>query len=182
MSKHADAFNALATEKGYQLSANQPLPWLTPKAHTVPDVAAKLPKSVLDALDRMLDALDGDRAVLAAKTRGHCRADFVLPDGREVEHDEVQHFTSARLTTLGLYPPEIYLGFDLNEYRTWCEQWRDEGERGFAHKRATEFPGDGGRMRQRAFLDAFRDLAAPTFGNGPVLRIHAPENDATLAL
>ena len=32
-------------------------------------------------------------------------------------------------------------------------------------------------MRQRAYFDAFRDRAASFFGNGPVVRIAAPDNN-----
>lgn len=134
-------------------------------------------------LDRILEALDGDRHALAAKTSGSMRADFLLePQGVVVEYDEAQHFTSARLATLAHYPPQADLGFDPHEYATIVERWRAKGDRGFAHREAAEFPGPSGRMRQRAYFDALRDLVAPHFGHGPILRIPAPANDYDAAV
>ncbi len=115
---------------------------------------------------------------MAAKTRGGMTADFVLDPGAiPVEYDEIQHFTTARILALGLYPAQASLSFDPSEYQVIAERWRSKGDKGFAHKEAAEFAGRGGRQRQRAYFDAFRDLAAPYFGSGPVLRIPAPAND-----
>lgn len=92
---------------------------------------------------------------------------FLTPDlvrldtGTLVEVDEVQHFTSARLTALCLYPRDVSLGFDLDEYLALAEQWRGRGDRAFAYKTAREFPGTAGRQRQRAYFDAVRDVLAP---------------------
>lgn len=94
-----------------------------------------------------------------------------------VEYDEVQHFTTARLTTLRLYPAEAPLTFSPDEYAAIVERWMAKGDKGFAHKEAAEFPGRGDRQRQRAYFDALRDLIAPHFGNGPVLRVAAPADD-----
>src|SRR6266496_3106789 len=129
MSKHAEAFHKLAVARGYDLAPEQRLDWLTPRAHATPEVAAKLPKRISAALDRIFDELRGDRSVLLTKTRGHTNADFLLPDGREVEHDERQHLTRPRLRTLELYPRGVDLGFDLAEYRDWCERWWPKGEK-----------------------------------------------------
>lgn len=103
-------------------------------------------------MDEILDALDGDPAALAAKTRGAMTADFVLlPTGVQVvEYDEVQHFTTARLATLRLYPALAPLAFSPGEYAAIVERWKARGDKGFVHKEAAEFPGRGGRQRQRA--------------------------------
>jgi hypothetical protein len=83
-----------------------------------------LPGEALDVLDRVLDALGGDAAALAAKTRGSSRVDFIVePRGVVVEYDEVQHFTTARLETLALYPVSVQLGFDLDEYVALVRRW-----------------------------------------------------------
>jgi len=110
-------------------------------------------------------------------------ADFLLePDGVVVEYDEIQHFTTARGTTLALYPAGAPLGFDLAAYAQTVKHWRARGDRGFAHKQAPEFPGVAGRQRQRAYFDALRDLAAPHFDDGPLIRIAAPGNDYAAAV
>lgn len=183
MATHAPHFHAAATEAGLQLEANVKLPWLTRHGHLAPAVREALPPWATTALDDILDALNGDPTALSAKTRGAMTADFLLlPHGIQVEYDEVQHFTTARITTLDLYPAEVPLSFDPAAYRAIVERWRSQGDKGFAHREAAEFPGRGGRQRQRAYFDAFRDLAATHFGNGPVLRIPAPANDYVAAV
>lgn len=151
--------------------------WLTPRGHLDPGVASHLPDEARLALDRILVAIDGDPATLAAKRRGSMRVDFMTSTALVVEYDEVQHFTSARQKTLGLYPPDAPLGFDLAAYAGLVERWRSKGDRAFAHKTAADFPGPAGRQRQRAYFDAFRDLAAPAFEAGPVIRIPCPDDD-----
>jgi hypothetical protein len=183
MARHAPIFHSLAEAEGFELRAEAPVPWLTRNGHLKAEVRDRLPAWAIDGLDRILDALDGDADRLANKTRGSMRADFLLmPQQIEVEYDEVQHFTGARLATLGLYPVETDLAFDVKEYASIVSRWRSAGERGFAHRTAAEFPGASGRARQRAYFDAFRDIAAPFFGNGPVLRVPAPDNDYAAAV
>ncbi|MEJ7787414.1 MAG: hypothetical protein WKF96_21630 [Solirubrobacteraceae bacterium] len=141
-------------------------------------VRDQVPAETLNVLDRILEALDGDAVALAAKTRGSSRVDFILePQGVVVEYDEVQHFTSARLKTLVVYPTTAQLGFDRAEYIALVKRWVAQGDRGFAHKTAAEFPGRAGRQRQRAYFDALRDLVAPHFDSGPLIRIASPGND-----
>jgi len=60
-------------------------------------------------------------------------------------------------------------------YKRLVTLHRAAGDKGFAHKSASEFPGPAGRMRQRAYFDAFRDLAAPTLQGHPALRVASPE-------
>jgi len=183
LAKHAPIFHRRARAAGINLRADVALTWLTRNGHLKPEVHERLSGATIAALDRILDAVDGDRGALAAKTRGSMRADFLLePQGVVVEYDEVQHFTSARLTTFAHYPPQARLGFDRHEYIAIVEQWRTKGDRGFAHKEAAEFPCPLGRMRQRAYFDALRDLVAPHFGHGPVVRIPAPDNDYEVAV
>ncbi len=182
MAKHAPLFHAQAAKLGMDLNPDVKLPWLTRHGHLAPFVQQALPSWARGALDNILAALDGDPAGLAAKTRGAMTADFLLrPRGVQVEYDEVQHFTSARAVTLELYPSQTPLAFDPVEYGATVARWKAKGDKGFAHKEAAEFPGRGGRQRQRAYFDAFRDLAAPHFGNGPVLRVAAPADDHAAA-
>jgi hypothetical protein len=125
--------------------------------------------------------LGGDEPLVRAKAQRPLSPDFVLPNGQLVEVDEIQHFTSDRLRTLELYPPEVSLGFDLGFYRDLCDRHHRTADRYRADKTATDFPFPGGRRAQRAFLDAVRDLLAPYLAGHPVLRVPAPECDAALA-
>lgn len=183
MPRHASIFHERARAAGIDLRADVSVPWLTRNGHLAPVVQSQLPGETLEVLDRVLDALDGDAAALAAKTRGSSRVDFIVePRGVVVEYDEVQHFTTARLKTLALYPTTARLGFDLDEYVALVRRWASRGDRGFAHKEAAEFPGRAGRQRQRAYFDTLRDLVAPHFDNGPLIRIPSPANDYDAAV
>ncbi len=178
MARHAPIFHDRVRALGVDLRADVALPWLTRNGHLKPTVIETLPASTREAMDRILADLGGDAAALAAKTRGAMRADFILERrGVVVEYDEVQHFTTARLTTLALYPPDAPLGFDPSAYAEMTARWSASGDKAFAHKTASEFPGHAGRQRQRAYFDAFRDLVAPIFGCGPLIRIPCPDND-----
>ncbi len=183
MRRHAAAFYARAQAAGYDLRPDQSLGWLTRYGHLQADVRASLPRSVLEALASIFAELGGDERALRAKTRGAMTTDFILPpDAHLVEYDERSHFTTARLSTFAYYPPDVPLGYDSHAYLELCEVHCDRGDRGFAHKTAVEFPGAGGRARQRAYFDAFRDLAAPTLEGGPVLRVASPEEDPDIGL
>lgn len=178
MPKHAPVFAKLAAEAGIELKPEVNLPWLTRNGHLKMEVRRALPPKALSVIDRIFAALGGDEELLAAKTRGSMRADFLLlPAETQVEYDEVQHFTTARLETFKLYPEGTPLGFDLGEYSEIVQTWIPKADKAFAHKQAVEFPGERGRQRQRAYFDAFRDIAAPHFGNGLLIRIPAPDYD-----
>jgi hypothetical protein len=100
--------------------------------------------------------------------------------GTLIEIDESQHFTTARLTTLELYPADAALGYDLDEYKALCGQWSSQADNYFRTKAARGF-GPGGRQRQRAYYDALRDLAAPVMGHPPTIRVAAPTRDGRAA-
>jgi len=154
MAKHAPLFHAAAERAGIALVADRQLHWLTRHGHLAPAVAEALSVETRRALDEILVALGGDAAVLAAKPRGGMSADFVYtPTNQVVEYDEVQHFTTARLTTLRLYPDGVPIGFEPSRYAAIVERWRARGDQGFAYKEAAEFPGPRGRQRQRAYFD-----------------------------
>ena len=178
LNTNARAFYDAAGALDIELLPDIALPWLTRHGHLHPLVQAGAPAGTLTAMDAILTALGGDAEVLRVKTRGSMQADFLVADsGVHVEYDEVQHFTSARLVTLGLYPLNVALAFEPSAYASIVEKWTSKGDRSFAHKQAAEFAGRGGRQRQRAYFDAFRDLVAPLFGNGPLLRIADPTSD-----
>jgi hypothetical protein len=145
------------------------------------DGLAAAPSPVRKTLANMHALLGGDALLLRAKAERALSPDFVLPNGQIVEVDEIQHFTTDRLRTLELYPPDVSLGFDLGTYRELCQRHHRSADGYRAAKHATDFPFPGGRRAQRAFLDAVRDLLAPHLTGHPVLRVPAPECDADLA-
>lgn len=102
-------FAQAAAEDGIVLG-KQSFTWLSQRGHLeLPDEAA----SAREALAAIYAALDGDHQELAAAPATRLSGDFVHePTGTLIEIDEHQHFTSARLTTLRLYPAEVPLGFD----------------------------------------------------------------------
>lgn len=175
----ADQFYELVVGRGHALSGPLPLPWLTTRGHAA--IEANLPADVRTSLVRIFALLDGNEDALRRKATRSVAPDFLLHT-TEVEFDEDQHFTIQRLATFALYPSQARLGFDVAHYAKVCLALSKQAERAFAHKTAVEFPGPAGRARQRAYFDAFRDLVAPVFGNGPVIRIAAPDRDADAAV
>jgi hypothetical protein len=140
-------------------------------------------RDVVELLRAIYLKLGGDETALANKRRGSDpKPDFLLGDHEQiVEVDEIQHFTSDRLSTLRLYPATSDLAFDLDAYVSLCKTWRVKGDGYRSAKPTVDFPHPGGRRAQRAYFDAMRDLAASGLGNGPVIRIPAPECDGDLA-
>lgn len=170
-------FAAAAAEDGIELGP-QSFSWLCEQGHlALPEEA----REATEVLERIYVALGGDLGVLATARTKRLPGDFVhQPTGTLVEVDESQHFTSARLRALDLYPDEVVLGFDLDHYRALCRRWKGESDGYYRTKAARGF-GVGGRQRQRAYYDALRDLAAPAMGHPPVIRIDAPVRDGRAA-
>jgi hypothetical protein len=136
----------------------------------------------VEALGEIYAELGGDLAV-----RYSCRGnvfvpgDFVHePTGTLIEIDEPFHFTSFRHLALDLYPKDIELGFDLDEYRDLCDRFSGEYDR-YQHARAAKGFGIGGTQRSRAYLDSLRDLGAPVVGHPPVVRIPVLDGDGAAA-
>jgi hypothetical protein len=173
---------ALAREAGIELERGATVPWLTNRGHLNPMLAGVVPETTLAILSTIHRRLGGDERLLAGKHTGSGpRPDFVLSSANLiVEVDEVQHFTSDRLTTLELYPRNAELAFDVAEYRALIGRWSSVADSYRAAKPAADFPRAGGRRAQRSYFDAVRDLVAPSFG-WQVLRVPAPECDAAIA-
>jgi hypothetical protein len=152
--------------------------WLNQRGHLgLPEEAAP----VVPLLAAIFGALDGDAARLAtARTTPLPNDYFHEPSGTLVEVDEFQHFTSARLMTLRMYPEGQPLGYDLAAYVALCEQTAARADRYRQTKDAACF-GQGGRQRQRAYNDALRDLAAPALGHPGVVRAAALEQNGAVA-
>lgn len=171
------AVGELAREDGIELQPVR-LPWLNQRGHLgLPDELS----AARELLERIFTALGGDVSAQATKRLTPLPGDFVhSPTATLVEIDESQHFTSARLKSLELYPSDLPLGYDLDEYKALCRDWAPRSDRYFASKSAVAF-GAGGRQRQRAYHDALRDIAAPAKGWSPVIRVPAPEREPSEA-
>jgi hypothetical protein len=170
-------FAQAAAEDGIALG-KQSFPWLCQRGHLALGGDASPAR---DALAEIYRALGGALADLDAAPATRLSGDFVHEPTRTlIEIDEHQHFTSAQLTTLRLYPAELKLGFDRDEDITLCRRWKGQADKAFAHRAARGF-GAGGRQRQRAYYDALRDMATPAMGHPPLIRIEAPLNNGRAA-
>lgn len=172
------AFAEAAAADGIVLG-RQSLPWITRRGHLALTDEACAPAR--DALQAIFEALGGDVGELQLAAAVRLTGDFLHePTGTMIEVDEHQHFTSARLQTLRLYPPDIPVGFDRGHYEALCRRLQGQANRAFAHRSAPAF-GPGGRQRQRAYFDSLRDLSPPSMGHPPVLRIDAPHGNGAAA-
>jgi hypothetical protein len=119
-------------------------PWLT-----VPH-----PQQMDDTVRAIYDALRAMRGYSTFATFGKALCcDFFIPSEQLlIEYDERQHFTVQRATALELYPPDIRLGFDRQEWIDTCQNIR-----------ATD-PLPPHRDEQRAFYDSLRDILAARNG------------------
>lgn len=95
------------------------------------------------------------------------RCDFYIPNERLiVEYDERQHFTIQRARTLSLYPAELSLAFNRQEWITACNSIK-----------ATDH-NPPYRDEQRAFYDSMRDILAAQNGHR-LVRLRYGEFDWT---
>lgn len=104
-----------------------------------------------------------------------CDAYLPAPLNCIFEFDEHQHFSTARLKTLELYPSKLRLGFAIDEYKRYCGEHRLEADKYRYTKRTRDFDFEGGRTAQRAYLDCFRDILPSLHGLNPTIRIAAFE-------
>jgi hypothetical protein len=151
------------------------------KARRDPAIVAPV-VAALAVLGAIYARLKGDVSVLhAARENLLLPVDLLhAPTGTVIEVDGPAHFTSYRLTTLDLYPPEVAVAFDRDLYRDLCRTWgatSDALARGLPAKGF----GFGGVQRERAYHDALRDLATPAMGHPPLVRIPAPDGDGAAA-
>lgn len=174
-----DTFYSIAAADGLDLTRGVTVGWLSNLGHLNPAIGDD---PTAAALRQLHMDLKGDGYRLASKRAGSSpRLDFVLSTKKLIiEIDEIQHFTSDRLTSLRAYPSDQDCAFDIEKYCNLADRWRCRGDRYRAAKMATDFPFPGGRRAQRAYFDACRDLAAPAHGFR-VLRVPVPECDGVLA-
>jgi hypothetical protein len=103
-----------------------------------------------------------------------------MPTATLVEVDDVLHFTTARLTTLDLYPGEVPLGYDIKEYKELCREHAPKTDK-WRYGLASKMFGFHGLQPERAYQDAVRDLAAWVMGFPPLIRVPAVDNDGAAA-
>src|SRR4051794_3701566 len=118
-----------AREAGYAIEPGHRLPWLTVFGHLEPSIPGCVAGDVIERLGDIFTALGGREIRLSAKRGGASPRPDGLWAGRIVEVDEIQHFTSARLRTLEMYPRDAALGYDLDEYRALCRRWSATADR-----------------------------------------------------
>ena len=138
--------------------------------------------AALEVLATIHARLGGDLSVLHAS-----RANLLLPvdlvhppTGTVIQLDGPEHFTSSRLQTLELYPPEVALGFDRDEHAALCRELRARTD-GLSRGLPAKGFGFGGVARERAYHDALRDLATPAMGHPPLVRIPVLDGDGAAA-
>ena len=124
----------------------------------------------------LFERLGGDEDGLFGKADGFLTPDAYFPEPYYFifEFDELQHFTAPRQMTLTLYPADVPLAFDREQYLRLCAEHHEpalrKGTDRFRRK-TTDFPFVNGRAAQRAFFDTFRDWLPPLHGLRPTLRI-----------
>jgi hypothetical protein len=131
--------------------------------------------SYFSLIDTIFRNLNGN----ATRTK---RRQLLKPDayfGQEYnflfEFDEFQHFSTAREKTLLLFPARLSLAFNLYEYQQYCQMYALQADQYRRNKQTVDFPFEGGRTAQRAYLDCFRDILPPLHGLKPTVRIAAFE-------
>ena len=138
--------------------------------------------AALAVLERIFARLRGDVTVLhAARENLLLPCDLVhAPSGTIVEVDGPEHFTSARLAALELYPADAAVGFDIGAHAARCRELAATTDR-FSRGLPAKAFGFGGVLRERAYHDALRDLATPAMGHPPLVRIAATDGDGAAA-
>ena len=147
------------------------------KARRDPAIVAPV-IAALAVLEPIFARLRGDVTVLhAARENLLLPCDLVhTPSRTIVEVDGPEHFTSARLAALELYPADAAVGFDVAAHAALCRELAATADLGSRGLPAKAF-GFAGVLRERAYHDALRDLAAPAMGHPPLIRIAAPGGD-----
>jgi hypothetical protein len=180
------AFAQAAAEDGIVLGSMS-FDWLCEQGHVGLERVAKLcgdpalaepVTAAVEQLGAIYARLKGDISVLyAARENLLLPVDLVHePTGTLIEVDEPHHFTSFRLAALELYPPDVTVGFDLDEHKELCRAWCSTTDL-LEHGLAAKGFGFGGVQRERAYHDALRDLATPAMGHPPLVRIAAVDGD-----
>ncbi|HWF25983.1 MAG TPA: hypothetical protein VG275_11075 [Solirubrobacteraceae bacterium] len=187
----APSFEEAAAADGIELQPQRTFDWLTEAGHMGLETAAMNRRdpalrepvtAAVAVLTAIYESFGGNVAVMRSlRMNFFVTVDLVHePTGTVIQLDESPHFTSFRLTTLDLYPPDVAVGFDIDVFRELSREWApqtDMLDRAFAAKGF----GFGGRQKERAYRDALLDLGAPAMGLPPVVRIVALDGDGAAA-
>ena len=184
------AFAQAAADDGIPLDSGS-FDWLSEQGHVGlervaqarRDPALVAPVSAALALLATIHArLGGDPSVLSASRENLLLPVALIhePSSTVIEVDEAPHFTSFRLVALELYPSDVRVAFDVDDYMTLCREWRARTD-GLAPGLPAKGFGFGGMQRERAYHDALRDLATPAMGLPPVVRVAAVDGDGAAA-
>jgi hypothetical protein len=180
------AFAEAAAGDGVVLTSGT-FDWLCEQGHVGLERVAKARRdpalvapvtAALDVLAGIFSRLRGDVSVLHAARENLLLACQLVhqPTGTVIEVDGFEHFTSARLAALELYPPDAPVGFDVPAHMQLCHAHRAQSD-GLSRGLPAKAFGFGGVLRERAYHDSLRDLATPAMGHPPVIRIAAPDGD-----
>lgn len=175
----AKSFASALLELGIPLEENVTVAWLGGGGHHHHG-AASVPSAVRTLLSQIYAAVGGREELLQVKRSSRCGMDFRLDASTFVEVDEVQHFSTRRMTTLSFYDGFNH-SINLDLYRSLCHEFSPLADRAWAKPVRNEFDFYGGRTSQRAYLDAVRDVLGPVFGVR-IIRVAAPEGDLDLAV
>jgi len=97
-----------------------------------------------------------------------------------VEVDDLLHFSTPRLQSLELYPREVQVGFDIEEFKELCRKHAAETDK-WRYGLASKVFGWHGLQHERAYHDAVRDIAAWVMGYPPLVRVAAVDGDGLAA-
>lgn len=126
-----------------------------------------------ELIDKIFETLNGHRNANQSKrtTFLECDAFFGGTYNFIFEFDEYQHFSTARLKTLQLYPNDLKTNFLIYDWLKFCSKHKEKADKYRQSKKTKDFNFRGGRTAQRAYLDCFRDLLPKHNGLNPTLRI-----------
>jgi hypothetical protein len=184
------AFAQAARDDGVVLGSSS-FDWLCEQGHVGLERVAKSRRdpalagpvtAAVEQLTAIYARLQGDVSVLHASRKNLLLPVelFHEPTGTLIEVDEPPHFTSFRLLALELYRPDVVLGYDADSYKELCRAWCPTTD-GLSRGMPAKGFGFGGIQRERAYLDALRDLATPAMRHPPLVRIAAPDGDGAAA-
>jgi hypothetical protein len=187
---HEEALAEAAAKDGIELEPQQ-FAWASEPGHLAVSYLAdqtgdpgimQRAEIAVPALEQMFTRLKGLMPVLHS-----CRVNLPytavlvhMDTGTLIEVDDVLHFTTQRLTTLGLYPSEVPLGFDMNEYKDLCREHAATSDK-WRYGLASKVFGFHGLQSERAYQDAVRDIGAWVMGFPPLIRVPAVDGDGEAA-
>ena len=190
VAEHEEALAKAAAADGIELEPHQ-FDWASEPGHLAvayladqtgnPDIMQRAEIAV-PALEQMFTRLKGLMPVLHS-----CRVNFPympvlvhMDTGTLIEVDDVLHFTTQRLTTLDLYPSEVPVGFDMDEYKDLCREHAPTSDK-WRYGLASKTFGFHGMQSERAYQDAVRDIGAWVMGFPPLIRVPAVDGDGEAA-